>query len=148
MSQVSLIIFFWTFFVHRKLNAALTEQAGKLWHTSNVFMNEPIHEFTEKLASKMPGDLKVVYPVNSGSEANDLALLMARVYTGNYDVIALRNAYHGMSPHTMGLTGHSTWKQTSPHYFSIHHVHKLLILWAKKIFSKKAMKTQNYYLFL
>ena len=43
----------------------------------------------------MPGDLKVCYFVNSGSEANDLALLMARAYTGNYDVIALRNAYHG-----------------------------------------------------
>ena len=47
------------------------------------------------LASKMPGDLKVCYFVNSGSEANDLALLMARAFTGNYDMIALRNAYHG-----------------------------------------------------
>jgi len=45
----------------------------------------------------MSGDLKVVYLVNSGSEANDLALLMARLYTGNHDVIALRNAYHGMA---------------------------------------------------
>lgn len=53
---------------------------------------------------------------------------MARVSTGNYDVIALRNGYHGMSPNTMGLTGHSTWKQNSPHYFGIHHVcmHALL----------------------
>lgn len=39
-----------------------------------------------------------------------MALLMARLYTGNYDVISLRNAYHGMSPTTMGLTAHSTWK--------------------------------------
>lgn len=67
----------------------------------------------------------MVYLVNSGSEANDLALMMARVYTGNYDVIALRNGYHGMSPNTMGLTGHSTWKQNSPHYFGIHHVNIL-----------------------
>ena len=42
----------------------------------------------------MPGELKVCYFVNSGSEANDLALLMARAYTGSYDIIALRNAYH------------------------------------------------------
>ena len=49
----------------------------------------------QALAAKMPGDLKVCYFVNSGSEANDLALLMARAYTGNYDVIALRNGYHG-----------------------------------------------------
>ena len=56
----------------------------------------------QKLASKMPGDLKVCYFVNSGSEANDLALLMARAYTGNYDVIALRNAYHGGNASAMG----------------------------------------------
>ena len=56
----------------------------------------------------MPGDLKVYYFVNSGSEANDLAILMARAYTGNYDIIALRNAYHGgnssgMSPRPLPM---------------------------------------------
>lgn len=55
----------------------------------------------EDAAAKMPGDLKVCYFVNSGSEANDLAVLMARAYTGNYDLVALRNAYHGGSPGTM-----------------------------------------------
>ena len=43
-----------------------------------------------------------------------MALTMARLYTGNYDVIALRNAYHGMSPATMGLTALSTWKYNMP----------------------------------
>ena len=75
----------------------------------------------EKLASKMPGDLKVCYFVNSGSEANDLALLMARAYTGNYDMIALRNAYHGGNASGMGLTAHSTWKFNVPHSFGVHH---------------------------
>ena len=51
-------------------------------------------QYAEKLASKMPGNLKMCYFVNSGSEANDLALMMARAHTGNYDIIALRNAYH------------------------------------------------------
>jgi len=106
---------------HPKVNDALISQAQKLWHTTNIYLNEPIHQYAEKLASTLPGDLKAVYLVNSGSEANDLALLMARVHSGNYDVIALRNSYHGMSPNTMGLTGHSTWKQNSPHYFGIHH---------------------------
>jgi alanine-glyoxylate transaminase/(R)-3-amino-2-methylpropionate-pyruvate transaminase len=69
----------------------------------------------------MPGDLKVCYFVNSGSEANDLALLMARAYTGNYDVIALRNAYHGGNAATMGLTAHRTWKFNVPHNFGMHH---------------------------
>jgi len=69
----------------------------------------------------MPGDLKVCYFVNSGSEANDLALMMARAYTGNYDVIALRNAYHGGNAGTMGVTAHSTWKFNVPHSFGVHH---------------------------
>ena len=43
-----------------------------------------------------------------------MALTMARLYTGNYDVVALRNAYHGMSPATMGLTALSTWKYNMP----------------------------------
>jgi alanine-glyoxylate transaminase/(R)-3-amino-2-methylpropionate-pyruvate transaminase len=58
--------------------------------------------------------LQVVYFVNSGSEANDMALMLARVYTGNYDIVALRNAYHGMSAETMGMCGQHTWKQPMP----------------------------------
>src|SRR6202007_2886087 len=54
-------------------------------------------------------------------EANDLALLMARAYTGNYDVIALRNSYHGGNASGMGMTAHSTWKFNVPHSFGVHH---------------------------
>ena len=52
--------------------------------------------------------------MNSGSEANDMAMMMARLYSGNYDVLALRNCYHGMSEGTMGVTAHSTWKFNVP----------------------------------
>lgn len=76
-----------------------------LWHTSSIYVHPKNAEYSEKLASKMPGDLKVVYLVNSGSEANDLAMLLARLYTGNYDIITLKNAYHGASTSTSGLTG-------------------------------------------
>jgi alanine-glyoxylate transaminase/(R)-3-amino-2-methylpropionate-pyruvate transaminase len=69
----------------------------------------------------MPGDLKVCYFTNSGSEANDLAILMARAFTGSFDVIALRNGYHGGSMQTMGLTSHHTWKFNVPHSFGVHH---------------------------
>jgi alanine-glyoxylate transaminase/(R)-3-amino-2-methylpropionate-pyruvate transaminase len=77
--------------------------------------------YAEKLASKMPGDLKMCYFVNSGSEANDLALLMARASTGNYDAIALRNGYHGGNASGMGMTAHSVWKYNVPHSFGVHH---------------------------
>jgi alanine-glyoxylate transaminase/(R)-3-amino-2-methylpropionate-pyruvate transaminase len=46
---------------------------------------------------------------------------MARAYTGNYDVIALRNAYHGGNASGMGVTAHSTWKYNVPHSFGVHH---------------------------
>ena len=55
-----------------------------------------------------------VYFVNSGSEANDLAIIMARMHTKNWDMLCLRNAYHGMSIGTMGTCGQHTWKQAMP----------------------------------
>ena len=61
-----------------------------------------------------PPPAQVAYFVNSGSEANDMAIMMARLYSGNYDLLALRNAYHGMSSATMGLVAHSTWKYNVP----------------------------------
>ena len=100
---------------------AASKQMSTISHTTTIYLNNVIAEYAEKLASTMPGDLKVCYFVNSGSEANDLALLMSRLYTGNYDVIALRNSYHGGVASTMGLTSHSTWKFNFPHSFGVHH---------------------------
>ncbi|MEY2480784.1 MAG: hypothetical protein QOI04_1711 [Verrucomicrobiota bacterium] len=97
------------------------KQNETLQHSTTIYLHPNIAEYAQALASKMPGDLKVCYFVNSGSEANDLALMMARAYTGNYDVIALRNAYHGGNASTMGLTAHRTWKFNVPHSFGVHH---------------------------
>src|SRR5205085_7246683 len=74
---------------HPHVVQAARQQNETLQHSTTIYLHPNIAEFAQKLASKMPGDLKVCYFVNSGSEANDLALLMARAYTGNYDVIAL-----------------------------------------------------------
>jgi len=96
-------------------------QNETLQHSTTIYLHPNIAQYAQALAATMPGDLKVCYFVNSGSEANDLALLMARAYTGNYDVIALRNAYHGGNAVTMGLTSHHTWKFNVPHSFGVHH---------------------------
>jgi 4-aminobutyrate aminotransferase and related aminotransferases len=96
-------------------------QNETLQHSTTIYLHPNIAQYAQALTAKMPGDLKVCYFVNSGSEANDLALLMARAYTGNYDVIALRNAYHGGNAATMGLTAHRTWKFNVPHSFGVHH---------------------------
>ena len=106
---------------HPHVVAAAQRQTALLQHTTTIYLHPNIAEYAQALAAKMPGDLKVVYFTNSGSEANDLALLMARAYTGNYDLIALRNAYHGGGQSTMGLTSHSTWKFNVPHSFGVQH---------------------------
>ncbi len=106
---------------HPHIVAAANRQNELLQHTTTIYLNPNIALYARDLAAKMPGDLKVVYLVNSGSEANDLALLMARAYTGCYDMIALRNGYHGGSQSTMGLTSHHTWKFNVPHGFGVQH---------------------------
>ncbi|HVM46905.1 MAG TPA: aminotransferase class III-fold pyridoxal phosphate-dependent enzyme [Candidatus Acidoferrum sp.] len=106
---------------HPHVLEAARRQNETLQHSTTIYLHPNIAEFAQKLASKMPGDLKVCYFVNSGSEANDLALLMARAYTGNYDAIALRNGYSGSNVAAMGLTAHSTWKFNVPHSFGMHH---------------------------
>jgi alanine-glyoxylate transaminase/(R)-3-amino-2-methylpropionate-pyruvate transaminase len=106
---------------HPEVVEAARRQNELLQHATTIYLHPNIAEYAQKLAAKMPGDLKVCYFVNSGSEANDLALLMARAYTGNYDVIALRNSYHGGNASGMGLTAHRTWKFNVPHSFGVHH---------------------------
>ena len=106
---------------HPAIVEAARKQNETLQHSTTIYLHPNIAEYAQALAARMPGELKVCYFVNSGSEANDLALLMARAYTGNYDVIALRNAYHGGNASGMGLTAHSTWKYNIPHSFGVHH---------------------------
>ncbi|MEP6509076.1 MAG: aspartate aminotransferase family protein [Gemmatimonadales bacterium] len=106
---------------HPKITAAIHDQVDTLQHGTTIYLHPGMPTFAKKLASKMPAGLDVTYFVNSGSEANDLAIQMARLYTGNNDVIALRNAYHGASPSSNTLTSHSTWKYPTNVSSGIHH---------------------------
>ncbi|HED52990.1 MAG TPA: aspartate aminotransferase family protein [Phycisphaerales bacterium] len=108
---------------HPKVLDAVREQNDRLQHTTTIYTHPNIAEFGKKLASTFPKNsgLGVTYFVNAGSEANDLAILMARLHTDNYDVISLRNCYHGTSPSAVGLTSLSTWKYPVPQGFGIHH---------------------------
>ncbi|XP_032941453.1 alanine--glyoxylate aminotransferase 2, mitochondrial isoform X5 [Catharus ustulatus] len=78
---------------HPKVTMATQKQLARLWHTTNIYMYPAIHEYAEKLTSLFPDPLKVVYFTNSGSEANDLAMFMARLHTRNFDIICLRQCY-------------------------------------------------------
>jgi len=108
---------------HPRVLDAVRAQNERLQHTTTIYLHPNIAQFARKLASTFPpaSGLGVCYFTNSGGEANDLAIMMARCFTGAFDVIALRNAYHGMSSFTMGLSGLHTWKQPIPHGFGIHH---------------------------
>lgn len=106
---------------HPKVTETLHAQSKLLWHTTSIYMQPRIHEYAEKLTAKLPGNLKVVYFVNSGSEANDMAMYLARLHTGRSDIISLQNAYHGASPYSYGLTSLSTWKHNVSGGVSVHH---------------------------
>jgi len=106
---------------HPEVVKAVNEQNALLQHTTTIYLNPQVAQYSKELADRMPGNLKCVYFVNSGSEANDLAMIMARMHTQNWDMLCLRNAYHGMSIGTMGTCGQHTWKQAMPQGFGIHH---------------------------
>ena len=103
-----------------KVNAALKRQLDIVWHMSALFMYPSIGDYVKKLVAKMPGKLKVCLFTNSGSEANDIAMFIARLYTGRFDIVSLRNAYHGMSPYSMGMTCLGSWGSTVPTRFGTH----------------------------
>src|SRR5690606_6627985 len=86
------------------------EQLQKAQHTSTLYINEVMVEVAEKVASLAPGRLQKCYFTNSGSEANETAILAARMYTGNRDVITLRHAYSGRTMLAMSLTAHGNWR--------------------------------------
>ncbi|MGE5231406.1 MAG: aspartate aminotransferase family protein [Deltaproteobacteria bacterium] len=106
---------------HPTVAARIAEQAATLQHTSSIYLHPNLPRLAQRLAAKLPPGLDVTYFVNSGSEANDLAVTMARLYTGTADVIAVRNGYHGGSPTTMALTGLSTWKFPMQQSAGVHH---------------------------
>ncbi|KAA8517692.1 hypothetical protein F0562_015166 [Nyssa sinensis] len=95
---------------HPDVVEAIVKQMNRIQHSTILYLNHAIAEFAEALASKLPGDLKVVFFTNSGTEANELAMMIARLYTGCHDIISLRNAYHGNAAGTMGATAQCNWK--------------------------------------
>ena len=113
---------------HPHVAAAVKSQAETLQHTTTIYLHPNIVQFAEKLASKMPqtpaGDrLDKLYFTNSGSEANEIAMLMSREFTGHQDVVGVRNGYHGGTSLTMGLTSHGSWKFPSNSSPGIVHTH-------------------------
>ena len=106
-----------------KVNARVHEQVDKLEHVSTVFATEPQVALAKHLAQIAPGAIKKTFLSNSGTEANETALLLARCYTGSSEIIALRHSYHGRSSLAMSITGQSTWRLGPPLQAGIVHAH-------------------------
>src|SRR4051794_3554133 len=95
------------------VNTKLREQMDKLQHVSTVFANEPQAALAKKIASITPeGKLTKSFFTSSGTEANETAILAARLYTGSNEIVALRHSYHGRSALAMAVTAQSTWRIT------------------------------------
>ena len=95
---------------HPQVVDALTEQA-RLLNTNTRYLSDEFNEFTARLADTFPEPLQVCYLLNSASEANELAIRLARAYTEHRDLIVLDGAYHG---HTTTLIEISPYKHNGP----------------------------------
>jgi alanine-glyoxylate transaminase/(R)-3-amino-2-methylpropionate-pyruvate transaminase len=108
---------------HPKVNAAVTEQLDTLQHCTTMFYHPVPAHFAEELVARMPkGHDWVVHFTNSGTEAIDLALVMAQQHTRNIDMLALRNAYHGATIGAQSLTGISGFRHNIPLLGGVHHI--------------------------
>ncbi len=101
----------------------IRDQAGKMLHTSTLYLIESQIELAEEIAalSGIP-DARVFF-TTSGSEANDAALMLATAYRRSNQVLAMRYSYHGRTMSTVPVTGHSTWSPSSLSPFMVTYVH-------------------------
>ena len=90
-------------------------QAQTLQHCTTMFFHPVPAHFAEELVGTMPaGEDWAVHFMNSGAEAIDMAILLARAYTGNTDIISLANAYHGATFGAQSVTGISGFRHNVP----------------------------------
>lgn len=96
-----------------EVTKAVSEQAGRIIHSSTLYLNRPMVDLAERIAqlSGIP-DARVFF-TTSGTEANDTALLLATAYRQSNQILAMRNSYHGRSFSAVGITGNKGWSPTS-----------------------------------
>jgi len=107
---------------NEKVTGAIQKQSAKLQHISTLYPNEPHVRLAEKLAQITPGKLQKSFFTNSGTEANETAVLLAELHTQCQDVIALRHGYSGRTHLAMSLTAHAAWRLMPASTPGIHHI--------------------------
>jgi len=94
-----------------KVTSKIKAQVDKLQHTSTLYPNEQIVALAEKLAQITPGKLQKSFFTSSGTEANEAAILLARMASPSYDIVALRHAYSGGSMLAKSVTAQAPWRK-------------------------------------
>ncbi|MBN3524032.1 aminotransferase class III-fold pyridoxal phosphate-dependent enzyme [Paenibacillus apiarius] len=94
-----------------RITEATIKQLQTLQHTTTIYLTQPMADLAERLANGiLPGELKRTFFCNSGSEANEGAMTLARLHTKRRDFIALEQGLHGRTFLTMGVTGIPMWR--------------------------------------
>jgi alanine-glyoxylate transaminase/(R)-3-amino-2-methylpropionate-pyruvate transaminase len=100
---------------HPLVSAEIEKQLETLQHCTTMYLHPVPAHFAEELVAKMPkGADWVVHLVNSGAEAIDLAVMMARTFTGRFEILALRNSFHGLHFGAQAATGLALCRQPIP----------------------------------
>ncbi|WP_411575086.1 aspartate aminotransferase family protein [Streptomyces fradiae] len=95
-----------------EVTKAVTEQAGRVIHTSTLYLDRPMVDLAERIAALSGIRDARVFFTTSGTEANDTALLLATAYRRTNQVLAMRNSYHGRSFSAVSVTGNRSWTTT------------------------------------
>jgi 4-aminobutyrate aminotransferase-like enzyme len=106
---------------HPRICSAVKEQIDRLSHTSTLYQTVPIVELAETIAAITPGELKKTFFTASGTEADETAVMLAQVYTGRQELIALRHGYSGRSLLAQSLTAHAPWRALPTQVGAIKH---------------------------
>jgi 4-aminobutyrate aminotransferase len=106
-----------------EVTKAVSDQAGRIIHSSTLYLNRPMVELAEQIAAVSDIPDAKVFLTTSGTEANDTALLLASSLRGSNQILALRNSYHGRSFSTVAITGNRSWSPTSLSPFQVYYVH-------------------------
>ncbi len=97
-----------------RITSKIKAQIDKIQHASTMFPNEAMVALAEKLAEIAPGEISQSFISNSGTEANEMAVQIARMFTRNFEIVALRHGYSGRSAIGQTLTAHGTWRKSLP----------------------------------
>ena len=106
-----------------RVTGPLKAQIDRLGHVSTLYPTAPVVDLAERLAGITPGRLQKTYFTGSGSEADDTAVVLAQLFTGSQEVVALRHGYSGRGTLSQALTGHATWRAVPAQVASIRHAH-------------------------